>query len=450
MKHPFTELSGVTVDGEGSVAPEVAVGLLLTEKLVVKFVGDYFFNDLPCPSDFIAQMSGDLIESSFGLHKELLFKAANDKSYFILQDVVIGLGFHWERKESQSFKSDLRLQLENGKIRVVNLIDVENYLESVISSEMSPTASLSLLKSHSVISRSWLLYPLQNKDRSSTEAFHHQVKDGEWIRWYERDAHLGFDVCADDHCQRYQGIAKIVDEKALRAVRETRGLVLTWLGKICDARFSKCCGGRTEIFENCWDDVHFDYLLTFADKEGLDDFGQLSSERDFRNFQNTCPDVWCNTSDEQILGQVLNDYDRETKNFFRWDLEYTQTELADLIMKRSGVKFGRIKKLQALTRSESGRIIRLKIEGEFQSLIIGKELEIRKWLSNSHLYSSAFYVETENSDSEYPAKFKFKGLGWGHGVGLCQIGAAVMGENNKTFVEILGHYYPNTQLMKIY
>ncbi len=430
--------------------PMIRVGLMHSKTISIKLNGEYKSEMGDFDPELTLSLEAGKIKYKNRYFSEIVFHSVNPTNCFTLKNVVIGIGFHWERAENQVFNGDLKVIIEGDGLRAINLIDVESYLESVISSEMSPTASLNLLKSHAVISRSWLLYPIFQKQLTVVEALHHIEKNGEWIRWYERDAHNGFDVCADDHCQRYQGVSKIVDTKAKKAVSETRGLVLMHNHTVCDARFSKCCGGVTEEFENCWSDQHFDYLESFVDGSSDLKIEKLIEENAYKDFQKASPKVWCNTNDPQILGQVLNDFDRETNDFFRWKVSYSQAEIAGLLKIKSGIDFGRIKKVKALTRSNSGRIVRLKIIGEFKTIIIGKELEIRKWLSRSHLYSSAFYVEEENQTDGYPTGFTFKGSGWGHGVGLCQIGAAVMGEIGKDYTEILHHYYPNTELKVIY
>ena len=355
--------------------------------------------------------------------EERLFVPAEQGASFTLRDVVIGIGFHWERKEEQTFCGALLLKMEEGQVRAVNVVSVETYLTSVISSEMSANASLELLKAHAVISRSWLLVMMDNRQqttdnrRQTTVNCHEQLREDSIIRWYDSEAHVGFDVCADDHCQRYQGITRQSNPQVVEAIEATRGLVLTYEGKICDARFSKCCGGMTEVFESCWENIRHPYLVA---KE----------------------DPYCNTKDKRILSQVLNNYDQETVDFYRWEVTYTTDELSELVKRKSGIDFGRILDLVPLKRGASGRIIILKIIGEKRTLTIGKELEIRKWLGESHLYSSAFEVE-KTADG-----FTLHGKGWGHGVGLCQIGAAVMGDQGIPYDEILTFYYPHAELTK--
>jgi len=346
---------------------------------------------------------------------------------FTLQRVLIGIGFHWERNEQQTFQGSLKFISESdGQLTAVNIIPVEDYLLSVIASEMKATANTEFLKAHSIISRSWLLASMYNGNPAPQGQTLFET-DSTHIKWYEREAHKNFDVCADDHCQRYQGTARACTPQVREAIESTRGIVLCDSGgDICDARFSKCCGGRTELFSSTWADCDFDYLQSVEDP-------------------------FCNTSDKEIISQVLNGYDLETTGFYRWTVRYTAEELADIILKKSGIDFGRIISLEPLRRGPSDRITELKITGTLRTLTVGKELEIRKFLSPSHLYSSAFDVETEQTDGEpYPSAFILHGKGWGHGVGLCQIGAAVMAAQGFTCEEILRHYYPNTTLTRLY
>ena len=372
---------------------------------------------------------------------------------FSLMDVTIGIDFHWERNETQTFKGSLEvMKAKNGELTAVNVLDIEDYLQSVISSEMSATSHMELLKAHAVISRSWALCKIQRSLEGS--AFACQESEGKRICWYGSEPHEGFDVCADDHCQRYQGLRAKDHKNAVKAVKETKGLILAYKEnptpnfslltpnsdyEICDARFYKCCGGVTEEFETCWEDTHFDYLVKVEDKGSATQSLDLTTEEGAREWILSSPEAFCNTNDKKILSQVLNDYDQETIDFYRWKVVYSQDELTTLVA-RHAPQLGKIIDLIPLKRGVSGRIYELKIVGENENIIIGKELEIRKWLSNSHLYSSAFVVEKDDNT------FTLYGAGWGHGVGLCQIGAAVMAEKGYTYKEILAHYYPNTIL----
>jgi SpoIID/LytB domain protein len=367
--------------------------------------------------------------------------------------VTIGIGFHWERKENQTFRGGLRFIIENQQVRVINRLTIEDYLKSVISSEMSATSSAELLKAHAVISRSWLLAQIdKNKELVSSQQ-HYQTwteTDDERVRWYDREDHENFDVCADDHCQRYQGISRATTEDVEKAVNDTAGEVLTYEGKICDARFSKCCGGMMELFENAWEPIHHPYLRKAPDA--------LIPQKDFDlNLENEDaatawilgnPEAFCNTHDKQVLSQVLNDYDRETNDFFRWKVTYSQEKVTELVKKKTGIDFGSILDFVPLQRGVSGRIIRLKIVGSKRIMIIGKELEIRKALSESHLYSSAIVFEKKELDGV--VYFELTGAGWGHGVGLCQIGAAVMGATGYDYRTILDHYFRGSALRRKY
>jgi stage II sporulation protein D len=374
---------------------------------------------------------------------------------FLLQNVTIGIQFHWEQKEDQRFTGGIKFISEEGKIRVINTVHLEDYLRSVISSEMSATASMELLKAHAVISRSWLIAQLDKNKRILRDGIKipaNQVSEEEIVRWYDREDHNTYDVCADDHCQRYQGITKILSVKSIDAVNATFGKVLVSGEEICDTRFSKCCGGISESFENVWETEPKTYLTAIRDSvppgnpPGVD----LRREDESKKWILNSPDAFCNTTDSTILAQVLPDFDRKTQDFFRWKITYTQDELASLIKKRSGYDFGNILRLEPLQRGFSGRIIRLRIVGTQLTLIVGKELEIRKWLSPSHLYSSAFSPEYKEIRNGIPGKIILNGAGWGHGAGLCQIGAAMMGEMGYGYEEILYHYFKNACINLIY
>ena len=364
-------------------------------------------------------------------YRELTFHPSSPDCSFSLHDVTIGVNFHWERKETQTFLGTLRLVVEADKICAINDLPVEKYLESVISSEMSATSSLELLKAHSVISRSWLLAQIEKRRKlkeGSNNFFSFIKKDDELIRWYDREDHTIFDVCADDHCQRYQGITKETSPNVAVAIGATRGEVLMSEGDICDARFSKSCGGVSEEYQYCWENIKMPYLLAVRDTaKGVKDedtIPDLTVETEADKWIRTAPDAFCNTHDKTILSQVLNDFDQETTDFYRWRVEYTQQELHDLITEKMKMDLGDILDLVPVERGKSGRLCKLKIVGSKRSFTIGKELEIRRVLSTSHLYSSAFVTDKADVVDGVPQKFTLIGAGWGHGVGLCQIGAS--------------------------
>ena len=367
-----------------------------------------------------------------------------ERPTFLLKNVRIGIGFHWDRLEDQEFEGTLEIRDNaDGTQTAINRLDVEDYLSSVITSEMSATSSLELLKAHAVISRSWVLRPIISPSTCTEKP---DLSDPDrHIIWYERDAHEGFDVCADDHCQRYEGITRRDEHpeaaaNVQKAIDATRGQVLMYDGKVCDARFYKSCGGATELFENAWANEHYPYLEAVRDEIGtlLPD---LTIEANAQAFIRTSPSAYCNTTDERILSQVLNNYDQETKDFYRWTVQYTKEELSEIIRERSGIDFGEILDLVPIKRGPSARLYEMQIVGSKRTMVIGKELEIRKWLSKSHLYSSAFVIDrNENGD------FILTGAGWGHGVGLCQIGAAVMADKGYTYEQILAHYFPGSTL----
>ena len=355
-------------------------------------------------------------------------------AYFTLKNVEIGKGFHWQRRQDQTFPGDLRLIARDGLVIAINVVGIEDYLQCVIASEMSPTSGVEFLKAHAVISRSWLLAQLDKRDEvregySSVEC----DTPGELIRWQDREDHAWFDFCADDHCQRYQGITRAANTHVEDAVRQTRGQILMYDGEVCDARFSKCCGGATEEFQYCWEDTPKPYLSSVEDP-------------------------FCNTNDKHVISQVLNDYDQETSDFYEWSVEYTRQELSDLVRKNLKIELGDITDLIPVERGKSGRISQLRIVGTERTFTIGKELEIRRVLSDTHLLSSNFEVkkiyDTNDANASLngnlPQRFILHGKGWGHGVGLCQIGAAVMGEKGYLYNEILTYYYHNAEIKKIY
>ena len=366
---------------------------------------------------------------------------------FLLKNVRIGIGFHWDRLEDQEFEGTLEIRDNaDGTQTAINRLDVEDYLSSVITSEMSATSSLELLKAHAVISRSWVLRPIISPS-TGTDKPDLSAPDRHVV-WYERDAHEGFDVCADDHCQRYEGITRRDEHpeaaaNVQKAIDATRGQVLMYDGKVCDARFYKSCGGATELFENAWANEHYPYLEAVRDEIGTP-LPDLTIEENAQEFIRTSPSAYCNTTDERILSQVLNNYDQETKDFYRWTVQYTAAELSDIIRERSGIDFGEILDLVPIKRGPSARLYEMQIVGSKRTMVIGKELEIRKWLSCSHLYSSAFVV-----DRNEQGDFILTGAGWGHGVGLCQIGAAVMADKGYTYEQILAHYFPGSELKTI-
>ena len=370
-----------------------------------------------------------------------------ERPTFLLKNVRIGIGFHWDRLEDQEFEGTLEIRDNaDGTQTAINRLDVEDYLSSVITSEMSATSSLELLKAHAVISRSWVLRPIISPSTCTDKP---DLSDPDrHVIWYERDAHEGFDVCADDHCQRYEGITRRDEHpeaaaNVQKAIDATRGQVLMYDGKVCDARFYKSCGGATELFENAWANEHYPYLEAVRDEIGTP-LPDLTIEENAQEFIRTSPSAYCNTTDERILSQVLNNYDQETKDFYRWTVQYTAAELSDIIRERSGIDFGEILDLVPIKRGPSARLYEMQIVGSKRTMVIGKELEIRKWLSRSHLYSSAFVV-----DRNEQGDFILTGAGWGHGVGLCQIGAAVMADKGYTYEQILAHYFPGSELKTI-
>ena len=452
--------------------PKVHVGILSETKIEFIFPDTYRVNEKEVSGKQLVLFDNGKILWKNNRYDELLFEPLREETdSFELLDVTIGINFHWERKENQRFHGALKFIVEDEKITGINVIHVEDYLTSVISSEMSATASLELLKAHAVISRSWLLCQLKVESGKLKVAMQHNnaansqlltlnsqlnkdsqlsTSNFQLIKWYDREDHVHFDVCADDHCQRYQGITRASTEMVEQAIQATWGQALTYEDKICDARFSKCCGGAFEEFQYCWEDVKHPYLVKQRDSKKAIFLPDLRIHSEAEKWIRTSPDAFCNTKEKRILSQVLNNYDQETTDFYRWKVEYTQEELAKLIFQRSGIDYGQVIDLIPIERGTSARISKLKIIGTKKTLIIGKELEIRRTLSPSHLYSSAFVVDKTEVKNGIPGKFILTGAGWGHGVGLCQIGAAVMGEQGYAYDEILLHYYIGAAIEKLY
>ena len=371
---------------------------------------------------------------------------AND--FFSLSDIRIGIRFHWERLQTLSFRGGILFSPnQDGTISAFNLIGLEDYLSSVISSEMSAGAPPEFLKVQAVTARSWLVAMLEKK---KTPRAVQGGGENEILVWQDVNDHEGFDVCADDHCQRYQGIARIISENVARAINDTRGLFLTHEGRICDARYSKCCGGRTEVFATAWENAHFPYLAGISDSDSDSESSPLATEAHVKSWLLSNPEAYCNTTDESLLGQILPSFDLETKNFYRWRVVYTAQELTAILREKSGIDFGALKRIEALERGPSGRISRLKIEGTRRTVTVGKELEIRRWLSPTHLLSSAFVVSARHDAAGDISHLTLDGGGWGHGVGLCQIGAAVMAARGFKSEDILAHYFRGAVLKKLY
>jgi len=434
--------------------PKVSVGIMFEPRIEFVLSSGFMCDGKEYTGKQIVSFSQGKIEWNGQSYREILFVPISALvAFFELTGVTIGINFHWERKENQSFKGSLKLIVEGDKITAINLLGIEDYLTSVISSEMSATASLELLKAHAVISRSWLMAQIQkNKEivESNVEYNTMLETEEELIKWYDREDHTKFDICADDHCQRYQGITKASTEIVKQAIKETWGQLLMFNNKICDARYSKSCGGVFEEFQNCWENIKYPYLVKVRDSKTNTEIPDLTIEKNAVEWILSSPEAFCNTSDKRILSQVLNNYDQETVNFYRWRVEYSQNDLSTLIYNRSGVDYGVIMDLIPVERGTSGRLVKLKIVGSKRTRTIGKELEIRRTLSKSHLYSSAFVVEKETGANGIPENFILKGAGWGHGVGLCQIGAAVMGERGYKYDQILLHYFVGASIEKLY
>jgi SpoIID/LytB domain protein len=433
--------------------PKITVGIMdrLTQ-VSGRLDGNFWVDEFgPFSGKFSAKATGGFIVFTDETLREvcrskLIQITAREDSLFTLFNVTIGNRFHWERTEDQTFQGSLILQIrDGGAITAINEISLEDYLTSVVSSEMASTAPMEFLMAHAILARSWLLAALDRKrEVTGTPKPTEQPngKEGEVMRWYDRQDHDLFDVCSDDHCQRYQGITKILSKRAGEAVHETCGMAMTYQDKICDARYSKACGGLTEQFDTAWGDKRIPYLESIPDAPTSPHL--IRTEEEVQRWILSEPEAYCNTKDEALLERILPDFDRETKSFFRWRVEYSRKELEEILREKSGFDFGTLKEILPLQRGPSGRISRLKIVGSKKSMVVGKELEIRRWLSKSHLYSSAFVVIVEGD------RFILRGAGWGHGVGLCQVGAAVMATKEFSAEEILKHYFRGVEIRKIY
>lgn len=435
--------------------PEVRVGIMTAERLTFTLNGEFRIKGETITGWQEVTLEEGGLKWRDNVYRELNIRPQSPEATFSLHGVTIGKQFHWERQETQTFQGKLHLEVYEEKITAINILPVEQYLTSVISSEMKATCPLEFLKASAVISRSWLLAQMERRRNHGQHAFFQFKKtDTESIRWHDQEEHSIFDVCADDHCQRYQGVTRSASPQARQAVEETRGEILTYEGQVCDARFGKCCGGVTNEFQNCWEDAPRRYLRSVRDlpsPEGIRLASpDLSSEHAVAQWIRSAPESLCNTQDKALLATVLNDYDQETPDFYRWTVEYSQEELHTLVTKRLKTDLGPILALQPVERSRSGHLVRLCIVGRDRQFTVGKELEIRRVLSPTHLFSSAFIVESSDVVDGVPQHFVIRGAGWGHGVGLCQIGAAVMGSQGYAYNQILKHYYDTAEVTRIY
>ena len=437
--------------------PNITVGICENDNAIVgRFDGSFHGpGGRPLSGTFRAAAAGaDVVLTDGGgreiLRNQVIPCTPDEGATFALQAVTIGRSFHWERQKSQVFEGALTfLAGRSGGVTAVNTVPIESYLASVISSEMSGTAPAEFLKAQAIASRSWLAAMLAKKARAAATAaspVRERQKEDEIIRWYDRKDHEQFDVCADDHCQRYQGISR--QGRAADAVRDSRGVFLSRHGEVCDARFHKACGGLTELFGTAWEDADLPYLIPVPD--GPEAYDPVQTEQEARLWLLSRPDAYCSITDKDFLAAILPEYDRETADFFRWQVVHDRRALERIIGEKSGMDVGTLRAILPLARGPSGRIRRLRIVGSRRSLEIGKELEIRRWLSPSHLYSSAFVVDAEGGTAAAPDRFSFRGGGWGHGVGLCQIGAAVMAQRGFTAEAILAHYFPGASLERRY
>ncbi len=447
-------------DQRFSSEPNVSVGIMEAESATFTLNGPFLAKGKQVDGQQQVHYDDGGISWNGNIYSELLFTPDADDASFTLEDVTIGVNFHWQRKQKQTFCGRLRLIVDENKLVIINEVPAESYLQSVISSEMSASSSLELLKAHAVVSRSWLFSQMVNRHNAEQKQgkgfFSFVHKPNALIRWYDRNDHTLFDVCADDHCQRYQGITSSVLDNVKKAVQSTRGQVLMYGNEICDARFSKCCGGVTERYGACWEDKDLPYLQPARDTWPEEALPDLTREDEAERWIMSAPAAFCNSHDGSLLRQVLNSYDQETSDFYRWHVTLSQAEVQALLKEKLGIDFGYVLRIVPVKRSVSGRLETLRIEGTLHTMTIGKELEIRRSLSPTHLYSSAFIVRTsgtlavEGCTDSVPAQFELFGAGWGHGVGMCQIGAAVMSNEGHSYERILSHYYHTAQLTPLY
>lgn len=435
--------------------PKIKVALLQNSpEARLKLTGPFFLPDGRAVSGehTVSAAGGQILLRDSGKReiirqKEIFLSPdASTGAYFTVLNITIGIDFHWQRVQEQSFHGALFLSGHSeSTFNLINMIPLEEYLASVISSEMSADAPLEFLKAQAITARSWLVAMLAKKESVRTLP---RQKEDEMLTWQDVNDHQGFDVCADDHCQRYQGITKIISENVALAILSTSGTFLTSQGQICDARYYKCCGGQTDIFSSAWEDQSPPYLQSITDDDHM--HSPISSETEAADWLFDLPPAYCNTTDKALLRKILPTFDQETLNFYRWQVTYTRRELEDILKKKSGIDFGNLQHIIPLDRGPSGRIYKLKIIGTKRTVVVGKELEIRRWLSDSHLLSSAFVVIAEHETYGSVRRFIFHGGGWGHGVGLCQIGAAVMAAKGFKAEDILAHYFTGANLRKLY
>lgn len=443
-EHLFTAGQEANLNLKDLSSRPITVGIMQAPQINFTLKGDY----KACGKNISGEQkvtfsNGKIVWDNISYDELFFVPTTFNSSSFTLNNVTIGIDFHWERKESQTFNGTLHLITQGDSIIAINVLPVEEYLKSVISSEMSATSSVEMLKAHAIISRSWVYSQILHRLKGNNSKHEGLNKDEEGLEWQDQSDHTLYDVCADDHCQRYQGITRETNPKVVEAIEQTKGIILTFNNDICDARFSKCCGGISERYNTCWDNDDIPYLQPVFDGESSDNLIDLSNEQEAEKWIRNAPKAFCNTQDEELLHQVLNNYDQETKNFYRWEVKLSQDKISYLINERANLDLGPIKNLIPISRGASGRIFKLRIVGQKKDIIVGKELKIRRLLSESHLYSSAFIVERHDVDPKtgIPSYFTLLGAGWGHGVGLCQIGAAVMANQGYTYQEILKHYY---------
>lgn len=391
-----------------------------------------FRNDQDQPGEYVvvekilkpATGEIELDGQKLGSTVRIVLDTNNTSSHITVSNIMIGIQFHWQKHEDLDYRGIIEVGFNNqGKLVVINEIDLENYLVSVNSSEMTSDCPIGLLESQTVVARNTVL---------ATMGKHH----------YNTNFHL----CSDDHCQCYHG-KKREQQVSRQAVENTWGRILLHGDEICDARYSKICGGIMEDYRYVWENRDIPYMVSGIDSDEEINY-PANTEETAKELIDTSLPAYCNTDLHKLPENLANLY--STQNLFRWEVTYPREELESLISEKTGKDIGELQDIIPLERGDSGRLIYINLVGSDKTLKIGKELEIRRVLSKSHLYSSCFYVRKEMGTDGKVSRFILKGAGWGHGVGLCQVGATVMASKKIPYQKILEHYYKNTNLVSLY
>lgn len=387
----------------------INVGILTTGAPVLRPVGDYD----------IRRLSDNQSEKD-----AVVYTPLHEDSRLSLLNLKIGKEFHWQQTVEALLPGTVKVRLSPaGEWQTINSLPLEKYLQCVIGSEMNPAAPEEFLKAHCIISRSWALGKIRRTHKAGGNDA--MFSDNCISAWEDTADHSGFDVCSDDHCQRYQGLSDM-PSKIKKIVKDTEGMVLTDAeGNLADTRYSKCCGGKTELFSTCWQETDYPYLISQIDP--YCDLSSLSAQKR-----------------EKLLRDCFRRYDTSATISNEWELTVSRDEIRNRLSNLFGKETGDVIDMKVETRGLSGRAKGLLIKCESGDYHIGKELTIRRLLSKDCLRSSLFDITLLSDDN-----FRIKGKGWGHGVGLCQTGAARMALEGASFHEILSFYYPGTKITTI-